>query len=767
MTARLNYAEQLAQICDDPNISLVSFDMFDTLVFRECGSPDALFRMVAQQAYSRGLWNSDDEQEFVALRRYAEELARRKSLSQRGHREVVLAEIYEQWPLAKGDALMRLEQAIERDNWRVNPAALAVMVRLQQQGKRLALVSDMYLNTDTIAEFWWHEAPQIKFDAMLVSGDCGTSKQDGGLFRLLLERLNVSSSQVVHVGDHGVTDVQMAKAAGVNTVHTQLSEYYQCLQKYEHRLNQADVPDLDRLRKLWLWQQHSNHMAYELGGLVFGPLLWAFATWLVARCQLLGIKTIFCLLREGDVLANVIRQVPRHDLSVRTLAISRRSSHLLSLPSFTPSMLYQLAMRRGYTLAEFVEDVGLVPPPQFSSIHTAPLAQLVKGDDWSALIDWVSTNLEAIHTYLAHQKKLLQQYLYEQGVVNQTDIALLDWGCGASLFANLTRVVELNHVQFFMFYRSPKALDFSLGFKLSTYQPMSLELWSAGIAAYPEVAEILLNGALASTQGYRQDRQGVIPQWVALPEASIEHQTIIQEFHAGLTVFTQLAAAENWLDKPQSESVRARVFSCLYRLIQYPLTSEALSLRDLQVPLALGKSTPLISKEDLIQLKQTSTSARDAYAQCIDGGQRAIGDSWWFPGIVTLAYPSEINLVGELTVAHDDDVVAPMLLKTLNQKGITTTAIYGAGELGEKVYRYLTENGISISCVIDRRAEQSAFKLGDHQVIPLTEALSQGESVFSIASRAFASEITLNIVSHYQLDKKLQIITHYVTERVQ
>ncbi|VEE63441.1 Predicted hydrolase (HAD superfamily) [Shewanella putrefaciens] len=760
MTINSNYIEQLYQINNDSNIRLVSFDMFDTLVFRACGSPDALFQLVAKDAFELGLWNNEDLQEFVTLRRHAEELARRHSFSQHGHREVNLADIYAQWPLVDADALMSLEQAIECANWRVNSEVLDALEVLLRNGKRLAIVSDMYLSHELISAFWQREASSITFDAICVSGDCGTSKQDGGLFNLLLERVSLLPSQVVHVGDHEVTDVQMAKAAGLNTLHTPLTEYYQCLQKYEHRLCQLQVPDLDRMRKLWLWKQSSNHKAYELGGLVFGPLLWGFATWLVAHCQSLGIKTIYCLLREGEVLANIIKQIPNHTLSVHTLAVSRRSSYLLSLASFKPSTLYQLATRRGYTLSEFIEDVGLTPPPLFSNILAMPLAQLIKGNDWRVLFDWVIDNLDAINTYLEHQKKLLQQFLCEKGVVNRVDIAIVDWGCGASLFSNLTRVVELQHVQFFMFYRSPKALDFSLRFKLIAYQPLEQATWSSSIAAYPELAEILLNGVLASTKSYKHANGGVVAEWVALPKLTVEHRTIIQEFYAGLTVFIKLAASEDWFDFEQTVAIRTRIFSCLYRLVQYPITSEASCLMHLQVPLAQGASSPLISEKEFIQIKQESTTARHAHAQYLDGGLQLISDSWWFPGAITLAYPSEMSLVGELSVAHDDDVVAPMLLKKLKQKGIVTTAIYGAGELGAKVYRHLLENGINVSYVIDRRAEEAIFTLGNHQVISLKDAILQGENVFSVASRAFAEEIKEQILTMYPQLKPTILLYH-------
>ena len=90
-----------------------------------------------------------------------------------------------------------------------------------------------------------------------------------------------------------------------------------------------------------------------------------------------------------------------------------------------------------------------------------------------------------------------------------------------------------------------------------------------------------------------------------------------------------------------------------------------------------------------------------------------------------------------------------MLLQKLQQSGITRTALYGAGELGLKVYEFLTTHGINISCVIDRRALNSCIRLGEHQVITLAEAKRRDVDCFTVASRAFASEISAEIRLHY------------------
>ena len=85
----------------------------------------------------------------------------------------------------------------------------------------------------------------------------------------------------------------------------------------------------------------------------------------------------------------------------------------------------------------------------------------------------------------------------------------------------------------------------------------------------------------------------------------------------------------------------------------------------------------------------------------------------------------------------------------MQQSGISQTALYGAGELGLKVYEYLTTHGIVINCVIDRRALSSRIQLGEHEVITLAEAKKRNVACFTVASRAFANEISAEIRQCY------------------
>jgi putative hydrolase of the HAD superfamily len=57
-----------------------------------------------------------------------------------------------------------------------------------------------------------------RFDAVLISGECGAAKPERSIFDLARTRLGVSADEAVHVGDNLVTDVRGALDAGFAAV---------------------------------------------------------------------------------------------------------------------------------------------------------------------------------------------------------------------------------------------------------------------------------------------------------------------------------------------------------------------------------------------------------------------------------------------------------------------------------------------------------------------------------------------------------------------
>lgn len=185
---------------------VVTFDVFDTLLLRPLARPeDAFYLLGARLGYP----------DLRRLRIQAEEEARRRKELAAGSREVSLEEIWAVLALETGlspEEGMAAERKLEFDLCRANPYFLPVVAALRRQGKTLAVLSDMYLEEETVAALL-DRCGFGTFDACLVSGERGSSKSGGGLYRLARKLLGPGRA-CAHVGDDPWADQRQAEAAG-------------------------------------------------------------------------------------------------------------------------------------------------------------------------------------------------------------------------------------------------------------------------------------------------------------------------------------------------------------------------------------------------------------------------------------------------------------------------------------------------------------------------------------------------------------------------
>ena len=185
---------------------VVTFDVFDTLLLRPLARPeDAFYLLGARLGYP----------DFRRLRIQAEEEARRRKELATGSREVTLEEIWAVLAPETGlspEEGMAAERKLEFDLCRANPYFLPVVAALRRQGKTLAVLSDMYLEEETVAALL-DRCGFGTFAACLVSGERGCSKSGGGLYRLAQKLLGPGRA-CAHVGDDPWADQRQAEAAG-------------------------------------------------------------------------------------------------------------------------------------------------------------------------------------------------------------------------------------------------------------------------------------------------------------------------------------------------------------------------------------------------------------------------------------------------------------------------------------------------------------------------------------------------------------------------
>lgn len=275
----------------------VSFDIFDTLILRPFSDPTDLFYVVGERL---GVLD------FKHLRTQAERKARKRRFAADGHYEVTLREIWKLLEAELGisaDVGMQTELDVERQLCYANPFMTETFRAVRDAGKRIVIISDMYLPREFLCELL-EKNGFTGFDRIYVSCEYRKNKGTGDLFDLAVRDAALPASRV-HVGDNPVGDVASAKKHGFASL------YYPNVNRNSVRYRTYDISPLigsayrgtvnNRLYNgLEVYDQN-----YEYGYVYGGLFVLGYAAFIHRYCRENHVDGVLFLSRDGDIVKQV------------------------------------------------------------------------------------------------------------------------------------------------------------------------------------------------------------------------------------------------------------------------------------------------------------------------------------------------------------------------------------------------------------------------------------------------------------------------------
>ncbi|WP_026660947.1 HAD-IA family hydrolase [Butyrivibrio sp. AC2005] len=205
------------EVCDFPLAviawaDVISFDMYDTLIFRSCGDANAVFKEVEKQ------WNNIHNQYIsgFALKRAVAEKKAKKSCK----REINLKDIYNEidgYRITELEELYDYEIKKEIDTAELNNEMYELYKKCIETGKKIVIMSDMYM-PKVVLETILRNHGIVDYDEIFVSGDVGESKQSGKLYKKVLSEQIGSYGNILHIGDNVYSDFLMARIMGIKAI---------------------------------------------------------------------------------------------------------------------------------------------------------------------------------------------------------------------------------------------------------------------------------------------------------------------------------------------------------------------------------------------------------------------------------------------------------------------------------------------------------------------------------------------------------------------
>ena len=315
---------------------LISFDIFDTALFRKVEKPSDVFRIMALEM---------KHEDFVNIRKLGEEKARQEKDNYYFTREVTLAEIYHVLERDFGISSRWMEREIELEIElsEVNPFIFQVYQSVLEAGKAVVFTSDMYLEVPVLEKMLKKNGYNY-YEKIYVSNAYGKCKGDGSLQKLVLE--NNQGKHIIHIGDNKRADVMHSQNVGMNALYnpSQIPGYREDgMDNLQGSFYRALINN-SMNNGIWNHTVFYNH-GFRTGGI----LTTLFCKWLNEKAHKENVDKILFCARDCDILFEVYNRFFR-EYDNEYIQISRVS--IMSIT--TEKYLYDLIGRT--VLRSFNED---------------------------------------------------------------------------------------------------------------------------------------------------------------------------------------------------------------------------------------------------------------------------------------------------------------------------------------------------------------------------------------------------------------------------
>lgn len=302
--------------------SIISFDIFDTLIRRDTLNDDQIFVLIEKKIVEIGI---DYLNHFVEYRKRAYCIAREK------YGEANIYEIYKELLNLYGldnnldliNQLVGIEVNVEENICKPNNKIIELLKYSKDSNKKVIIVSDMYLTKNHLEQLLLKCGLEKSrdYEEIFVSCEIRKSKAKKNLFNYLKEYYGITNKEIIHIGDALRSDYINPKFCNISSVHVQRKNdnIYFVNKRYSKDSNYCLMEKFQNNRI------DSKDLYYNFGYECIGPLMFGFTKWIKDFVERSEKNTrIFFLSREGQFIKKCY-DVMYQDNSSEYLYVSRKS----------------------------------------------------------------------------------------------------------------------------------------------------------------------------------------------------------------------------------------------------------------------------------------------------------------------------------------------------------------------------------------------------------------------------------------------------------
>lgn len=434
--------DSLIKLVDEHNI--ISFDIFDTLLFRNVYEPIDIFRLVQKKL-------KIDDIDFCDIRVSSESESRTNVEAG----ECNYDEIYEviEKKIGKKNALLakNLELDLELDFIDVNPFMKEIFDYCLKKKKKVFLISDMYLSSEFIYKML--EKCGYKKVPLYVSCEYRCGKGTGKLFHVVCDENNLDKNSWLHIGDNIHGDYERPIEFGIDAYN------YKNIREYDKSYIPKSIEEsiITAIQNNYLYNGNEVDYWKKFGSLYISPIYFGFTFWLYKLTK--ELDNLFFLARDGYIIKKIYELFPKTQNYIKYIYCSRKSLQIPSLLNQgNDNIVNMLTIKNGLvkssiTLDKFLKGAQLDNLDKYKDIIRQfgfnDFDDVINDNNYIKAKKLVAFLVDDIKEKLVSQNNLAIDYLNQEGMDKFDKINIVDIGWAGSIQYSINKLLNKDSVGYY------------------------------------------------------------------------------------------------------------------------------------------------------------------------------------------------------------------------------------------------------------------------------------------------------------------------------
>jgi FMN phosphatase YigB (HAD superfamily) len=500
-------------------MKLATFDIWDTCLTRSFSEPKHVFHEVARRILAVERFENPETAELARMRVMAEQKAREAVPGGECRLDEIADALTDLAGEGLGNQFTEVEMAVEREAVRPVVPVRRLLEACRAKGETIAFISDMYLPSEFLRDLLHVHGFCNPEDAIFVSGEHRANKSSGKLYEIVRKTYAINPAFWTHWGDKAHADVKIPRRIGIQAIHSRGTQFTKSeIRAAEACANQAR--SASRLKGGMRVARLSGDQSCVFSDVV-APWLCALAARMVRLAREMGLRRLYFLSRDGEILFRIAKRIAPPNLECHYLYSSRRAWCF-------PAMLTDDAASRRWLETFAVSPRGILRSLEFSKEESESILQELKITPVEAerrappkerVFVWehlrATGRMETVLERAATARNACLAYLEQEGLFEDDLWAICDVGWVLNGQAALTRLLRT---------RQPSAAARGFYFMVNRRRPPLVETgpfssWlldealPTGPRSIPEtvtwlsglIEEVFFSNSSPSLQGYRLD----------------------------------------------------------------------------------------------------------------------------------------------------------------------------------------------------------------------------------------------------------------------